>query len=399
MEKETLWTKEFLIISLISFLSMLIFYLSIVCIAPYTTMEFHASTSTAGFASGIFVLGSLCGRLGAGRQIGIVGANKILWIGLIIFAVTTTFYIAAFSLELLIINRFVQGIGVGIVATGTGTIVAHLVPKSRKGEGIGYFSLSIILAMAIGPFVGIMLMNVKNGFDIIFILNTIIAVICIIIFAFVKLNLPLSKQESIENEPEQKPWIWKFIEKKSLPIAFMALLVGFGYSGIMSFISFYAVEIDLVTAASYFHLVYAIVAMLSRPITGKLFDIKGGNLIVYPCLIILAFGMFLFSQASAGWMLLVSAGFIGLGHGNFNSIAQTIAVKVTEPQSFGLATSTFFTLMNFGFGIGPYVLGFFVSTYGYRSIFVSSAILFVICIPIYHLLHGRKDKELLETGD
>lgn len=67
-------------------------------------------------------------------------------------------------------------------------------------------------------------------------------------------------------------------------------------------------------------------------------------MIVYPCLIVLALGMLLFSQATAGWMLLLAAGFIGLGHGNFNSIAQTIAVKVTEPQYFGLATSTFLPL-------------------------------------------------------
>lgn len=77
-------------------------------------------------------------------------------------------------------------------------------------------------------------------------------------------------------------------------------------------------------------------------------DKKGPNLIVYPCLVLFALGMFLFGNASSSWILLVSATLIGLGFGNFNSIAQTIAVKVTEPHRFGLATSTYYIFMIWG---------------------------------------------------
>ena len=53
--------------------------------------------------------------------------------------------------------RLVNGIAVGIASTATGTIIAQILPATRRGEGIGYYSMSTTLATAIGPFLGLML--------------------------------------------------------------------------------------------------------------------------------------------------------------------------------------------------------------------------------------------------
>ncbi|WP_277585273.1 MFS transporter [Psychrobacillus antarcticus] len=396
MNKEKLWTKEFIIVSTINFLATLVFFLLLVTIASYAKSEFEASTSTAGLVSSIFIIGSLLGRLGAGRFIGIKGPTKMLWIGLTFFTITSVFYFLANSIPLLLVNRLAQGIAVGIIGTATGTIVAHILPRARKGEGIGYFSLSAILATAIGPFIGIILLKMENGFTIMFTMNLILSIICMVFLAAVKLKLePIKLPEKTE---DKSSILSQFIEPKALPISFIALIIGFSYSGVMTFLSFYAESINLVSAASYFFLVYAIVIIFSRPFTGKLMDTKGANIIVYPCIILFAIGMLLFSQASAGWMLLLAATFIGFGYGNFNSVAQTIAVKVTEPHRFGLATATYFILFDMELGIGPYILGFIVPETGYRPIFLAMVVVIIICIPLYYLLHGRKDKELMKTA-
>ncbi|MGE7978904.1 MFS transporter [Psychrobacillus sp. NPDC093200] len=394
--KEKLWTKQFLIVSLINFMITLMFYLLIVTIASYAQSKYGASTSTAGLVSSIFIIGSLIGRLGTGRVIGDLGTKKTLWTGLVFFTITSILYFAAFNIGLLIIIRLLQGIAVGIAGTATGTIIAQILPNTRKGEGIGYYSLSAILATAIGPFIGILLLKAENGFQWIFALNIVLSFVCLIIYAVVKIDVSLPKSSS---QPlEKSSLISKFIEPRALPISMVALLIGFSYSGVMSFLSFYALEVDLVSAASYFFLIYAIVVIISRPFTGKLLDTKGANIVAYPCFVLFALGMFLFSQATAGWMLLLAAALIGFGYGNFNSIAQSVAVKVTPPHRFGLATSTYFILYDIGLGIGPFLLGFIVPYSGYRPIFLSMVVLIVICIPLYHLLHGRKDKELLNIS-
>ena len=42
-------------------------------------------------------------------------------------------------------------------STATGTIVSKIIPNERRGEGTGYFALSVTLAAAIGPFLGMFL--------------------------------------------------------------------------------------------------------------------------------------------------------------------------------------------------------------------------------------------------
>ena len=395
MKKEKLWTKEFVTVSVINFLLILMFYLLMVTIASYAKVEFNASTSTAGLVSSIFIIGALFGRLAGGRFSGEIGTKKTLWIGLIAFAVTSVLYFAAVNVGLLIVNRLLQGVAVGLASTATGTIIAQILPLARKGEGIGYYSLSSVLATAIGPFIGILMINIENGFTLIFAMNVALAFICIIFYAIVKIDVPIIPAR--KREENDGGLLSKFIEPKAMPISFIVLLLGFAYSGIMSFLSFYAEEIDLVAASGYFFLVYAIAIIFSRPFTGKLMDVRGANIVTYPSLLLFAVGMFLFSQATAGWMLLVSAVLIGLGYGNFSSIAQTIAVKVTEPHRLGLATSTYFILLDIGLGVGPFILGFVVPHTGYRIIFMAMVALIVCSVPLYYLLHGRKDRTLLKV--
>lgn len=389
--KEPIWTKDFIIVSIINFIAILIFFLLMVTISSYAVDTYQVSTSIAGLVSSIFIIGSLIGRIGAGRLIGSIGPQKMLLIGLIIFFVTTTLYLMEWGVVYLLIIRLLQGIAVGTVGTATGTIVAMILPASRKGEGIGYFSLSAILATAIGPFVGMFMLKLENGFNVIFCMNTALSLILLIAYFFVKISLPQPNKQS-GNQEEKLSFLEKFIEPKALPISFIALLIGFAYSGVMTFITFYAREINLVEAASYFFLAYAGVVVISRPFTGKLMDVRGPNIIVYPCIAVFAIGMLLFSQASAGWMLLLAAVLIGFGYGNFNSIAQTIAVKVTEPHRFGLATSTYFILYDLGLGVGPFILGMIEPYTTYRTIFVSMIPLILVCIPLYYLLVGRKRK-------
>lgn len=60
------------------------------------------------------------------------------------------------TLLVLDLVRLMHGIAYhGLSSTATGTIVANIIPASRRGEGIGYYMLSSTLATAIGPFLGL----------------------------------------------------------------------------------------------------------------------------------------------------------------------------------------------------------------------------------------------------
>lgn len=209
------------------------FYLLIVTIASYAIETYQVSTSIAGLVSSIYVIGALIGRLLTGRIIGKVGPSKILRYGVVLFFVSACLYFIEIHIAFLLFNRFIQGIFVGVIGTAAGTIIAHILPASRKGEGIGYYSLSVILASAIGPFIGIFLMKFDNGNFYIFGLNVLLSLIMIIVLAFIRLDKQMFS--SSHEEVKEESFISKFMEPKSIPISFVALLMGFVYSGVMSF--------------------------------------------------------------------------------------------------------------------------------------------------------------------
>ncbi|MGM9919639.1 MAG: MFS transporter, partial [Bhargavaea sp.] len=163
------------------------------------------------------------------------------------------------------------------------------------------------------------------------------------------------------------------------------------YGGVLSFIMFYAEEIDLVTASSFFFLVYAITVLLSRPFTGKLLDLKGGNIVIVPALLLFAAGLILLSESVTGIMLLGAGVLIGLGFGNFQSSAQAISVKVADPRRMGLATSTFFIFLDFGVGFGPYILGSLVPLVGYAGIYKILAGIVLFALVVYGAVYGARE--------
>jgi MFS family permease len=204
-------------------------------------------------------------------------------------------------------------------------------------------------------------------------------------------NIPKQNNPLDLSVPVEKPsWISQFVEHKALPISFIMLLTSVCYSGVLSFINFYAKEIDLVETASFFFLMYAIAILISRPFTGPLLDRKGENIIMYPAFIIMAIAMVLLSQVQSSFMLLLCAGLLGFGYGNIQSVCQTVAVKSASIERMGFATSTFFIFLDAGLGFGPYFIGQALNYIDYSQLYFYSAMCVLACIVIYYLLHGRK---------
>lgn len=388
--KERIWTKDYTLMLTINFILMSIFYLLIVTMASFATDSFNVSPSIAGLVSGIYIIGTVGGRLLTGNIINKVGSKKVLIIGLIAFVLTTLLYFVSLNIGILLLSRFVNGFAVGIAANAVGTIVAQITPNSRKSEGIGYFSMSLSVATAIGPFLGLVL-NQNFSYQVIFALCFILALVSLII-AFVS-SIKNEKFEETSSNSKSKWSISNFIDIKTLPIGILILLFALGYSSLISFLSFFAEERNIVSYASMFFIVYSVVVLLTRPITGKLMDQKGANIIVYPCIILYFIGMILLGFSTLGFMLLIAVIIIGLGYGNLFSAHQTIAVKVAEPQNVGLATSTFFIFFDLGLGFGPYFLGLIVPHLGYAGLYITLGIIMILLIIPYYFFYGRYDRQ------
>ncbi|MFQ6391153.1 MFS transporter [Priestia aryabhattai] len=378
-----IWTKDFFILSAVNFFLTLVYFLLNATVTSYAVNEFHATTGQSGFIAGIFIIGALLGRLLTGR---LVLSKKILISGLVLFLATVLLYFFDFGIYFLILNRFLNGISVGIATTVVGTVVALVIPNSRRGEGISYFAVSTALATGLGPFIGLLLSQNAN-YNLIFIFSLILGVISLGI-SF-NLNVPQVINQSNANK---KALFSNLIDPKTIPIAIIIFVSAFSFSSILSYINLYAVELNLVSTASFFFMVYTVSVLISRPFTGRMVDRLGPNIIMYPAFILFGLGMILLSFAGSSMPLLLAGVLVGLGFGNISSISQTVAVSQATPQRVGLATATFMIFMDLGNGVGPSVLGLIIPATGYRGMYQILTIIVFVSLILYYFLHGRKAK-------
>ncbi|WP_440970445.1 MFS transporter [Peribacillus frigoritolerans] len=383
--KPKLWTKDFLIVSSVNFFLFLTFYVLMVTLTIYTMDNFNASQAQAGLASSIFVLGAVLVRPIAGKKIDKIGRRKMLLGSLVLFLIASIGYFLVNSLSLLLIDRFIQGFAFGLATTATGTIAADIIPNERRGEGTGYFAMSTNLAMAFGPFIGLLITQ-HFSYSIIFYAASLFAAFSLVASLF--MNVPEGDKGGAS--PQKGFKISDYFEKRVLPISIFIGFAGFTYSSILSYLTSFAKEMDLMDAASFFFVVFAVFLLASRPFTGRMFDVKGENAVIYPSLLLFAVGMVILSQSHHGITLLIAGALIGVGYGTFQSSCQAISIKEAPSNRMGLATSTFFTMYDFGIGVGPFLLGFLIPFTGFKGLFIGMSVFAFVLIGIYYLAHGKK---------
>jgi len=387
MDRPKLWTKNFLMICGVNFFTHLVFYSLLATVTQYVIGHFGRSQSEAGLAVGIYVLMAVVARLFAGKIVDVMGRKKILLISAVFFFLAVLAYQFTATFTLFIIVRAFHGLAFGFLMTATNAIMADVVPDQRRGEGTGYYATAMNIAMATGPFIGLFMLRAAT-FEM-FVWVLVFVAFCNLLGVFLKVPAP-KKMPQDSQKVQPKFSIGDMFEKRALPIAVCMFTLALGYSSLLSFLSSYTEEIGFGEVATFFFVVYAIALVLTRPITGRLFDRLGENKLTYPCLILLVIGYFVLSQASSGWMVLAASALIGIGYGTVQSNYLAIAIKEALQNRKATATSTFFILMDLAIGIGPYLYGILLGYMSYRSMYSWTVGLFIVSIGIYYLLHGKK---------
>lgn len=387
MEKPQLWTKDFVLYFFANLFNALTFYTLLTTMALYAIESFAASESTAGLASSIFVIGALLARLIAGQSVEKVGRKKMMYASGVVFLLGTIGYFFVDNIVLLFIVRFIHGLSFGFINTAMNTAVMSALPATRRGEGTGYYSLSTTVSTAIGPFLGVFLIT-NYSFDIILIVTTICSLLSLVLLLLIRVQeAPLTEAERAAIQLGFKPA--NLVQKEALPLAIVTVFMGVAYSSIVSFINLYATELHLISAASYFFLVYAIFLFISRPIAGRLLDTKGDNFIMYPSIVLFALSLWLLGTASTSFTLLTAAALMAFGFGTYMSAAQAIVAKVSPPNKIGLSIATYFIGLDLGVGVGPFVLGYVIQKMSYGTMYMLLAAVVLVLVVAYYFVHGK----------
>ncbi|OSP89616.1 MFS transporter [Weissella cibaria] len=378
----------FVSITAINFVIYLVYYLLMVIIAVVVHTNLHASLAQAGLASGIYVIGTLLARLFIGQQLDIIGRKQSLRYGAILYLISTLAYLVIPNIGVMFVVRLVNGFAYGMASTATNAIVTDYIPEDKKGLGINFYGLSTSLAAAIGPFVGMILLNLTNFRFIVEVSSALILLTTIATLILPVRNLVLTAERKADL---RHMTFDNLIERNTIFIASIGFLMGFSYSSVLSFLSSYAKTIHLVGISSFFFVVYALVITITRPMAGRIFDVKGEDYVMYPSYISLAIGLVILGLTHSGFTLLVAGAFIGLGYGTFMSNGQAVALKMApNALRVGVSLSTYFIGLDLGIGVGPFVLGDIEKLMNFRELYLLAAIIPVIAGLLYYKFYNHE---------
>ncbi|MBC9784737.1 MFS transporter [Heliobacterium chlorum] len=387
--KQALWTKDFIFICLTNLLMFTSFYFLLPTLPVYVTNTLKGDESSVGYVIGILSLTAVLVRPFSGYLLDAVGRKKILLFALIAYCIVTAAYHAVTGLVILFLLRAIHGMTWGFTTTGAGTVASDVVPPVRRGEGMGYYGLSNTLAMALGPSLGLAILN-YSGFSLLFSGSLLLA------FGALLCVFGIDYDESAHKGGEmgqEKPafGLNSLFERQVFSLSGNMFFIAIVYGGIVSFITLYGKENGIQNAGSYF-LIFALTLLIVRPWAGKSFDRKGPRQIMaigYSGIAAALVLLFL-SHGYTGFVL--SAVMMGVGFGIVQPTLMAMAINRVPPYRRGAANGTVLSAFDLGIGLGSIVLGYIAKMVGLHTMYLFCSVVVVIPAVLFFLIEGARSE-------
>jgi predicted MFS family arabinose efflux permease len=171
----------------------------------------------------------------------------------------------------------------------------------------------------------------------------------------------------------------------------------FAISAVLTFVSVYAMTLHLQTASAYFFVVLAFCAICSRLLTGRIYDHRGPDFVMYPAIVLLAAGLLVLGRMHSSFSLFVAAVLVGISYGIVVPSLQALAYKHSPPHRTSVVTATYFTLFDLGMGAGSYVVGVCIPALGYANLYLILCPLILSVAWLYYVICRRKEPDRFLT--
>jgi len=151
---------------------------SITVALPAMAAQFHTSAVTLGWITSAYIIAAAVFIVPFGRYADIVGRKKVFLCGIIVFSIASLACAFAPSEEILIVFRFLQGIGGAMLFSTSVAIVTQVYGPGERGAALGITIATVYAGLSIGPFLGGILTD-RFGWPAIFLVNIPIGLLTI----------------------------------------------------------------------------------------------------------------------------------------------------------------------------------------------------------------------------
>ena len=113
----------------------------------FLTPSFQLSIVEQGMVVSILLIGGLMGALSAGTLADRIGRKRTIAFTSLLIIAGATFIACSQSYEMLLIGRFISGIGIGIISLSAPLYLAEISPPHYRGSFVSLFQLAITLGI------------------------------------------------------------------------------------------------------------------------------------------------------------------------------------------------------------------------------------------------------------
>lgn len=353
-------------------------------ILPAYLLSMNASSIQVGLMTTLFTLGAVLIRPFVGYYLIDNQRKSLAIIASAALMIITMLYPFLHIIWLLLLLRLFHGAAWGVSTTANSTIVVDLIPKTRLGEGIGYFSISTTVGAIIAPSVGILIYGTFS-FNILIWSSVVLSLMAVIALQFVYSPAPVKH--------ERKPFQFfeAIFEKDAWFPALLTVITTLGFGAIITFLVLFGKQKGLDHIFLFF-LINATVSTLLRPFTGKWYDKKGPWSIIVVAALLGFLSLVMLSYTTNNLYLIIAAILFGAGYGTVMPCLQTWTVQKVSEEKSGAANATFLSSFDVGVGVSAFVLGILAEWMSLEMIFliVSLSFIFVAFLVYKDFLNEKK---------
>ena len=376
-EENSVWNRDFILIDLTSFLVFGSFYY-LLSTLQYYVLELGGSVASVGLIMGIFTLVAVAFRPVVGQLLDSRGRRIMLMVGITLILVSFVIYPLVHALWWVILIRILHGIGWSVVPVAISTLVADVVPAKRRGEAMGYYSNFMDVAMAVGPFVGVLLLQYGS-------FTTVCLGAAITLLPALALVCTVRERYQPSTDRPKSP----LLSRPALLPGVVMMTASIGYGSVVSFLPILVLQRGItghflgISDYAFYYIVYALTLLLTRGIWGRLSDKYGRKAAIIPGMLLLAAGTFLLAITWSFPLLLLVGVVYAAGFGSTQPSILAWTIDRVGHSEMGAAVSTFFIAFDGGLGLGALIMGMVSQYFSYQATFMTTTVITLIGLLLY----------------
>jgi len=385
-KRESLWTKNFILVCLIGFFCNTSIQMMNTTMAPYAN-DLWGNKALGGYMTSFFNIGSIAMAFLCGWLVNRLGRRNCLLLCALLFALPTFLLVGTKIPALSLTVRFIQGLSKGALYVAAAAMVSDVTPQSRMSEGMSLYYIGSTVAFAVGPYIGLLMSDI--GYNVMFVICAALTLIAAVISLFVDYEKKDPARYRLAaaaaaNDPKYRG-VWRLIEKKALGCSINFAVSFAATSCIVIFLTVFSKEIlgyDSLQICM-FYTVAGVVMLALRFTAGRIADRYGPFTMILPghAAIFIQILLLMSPAVKQHYGLYLLAGAMwGVSTAAIMPIMNAMAVLYSPLRRNGAANATFGFVQDFGILFASLSFGNIIDAgrtpeIGYRN-------MFLICLAI-----------------